>query len=316
MTPRPLGQTGLTAAPLMLGGNVFGWTADRKETFAILDAFVAAGGSLVDTADIYSAWAPGNSGGESETLIGDWLRNGGRRESLLIATKVGLLEGAGGKGLSASRIAGAVEESLRRLGTDHIDIYFAHRDDPQVALEETLEAFDRLVRSGKVRALGASNYETDRLEAALATSDANGWARFAVIEPRYNLLERQAYEGSLQAVALRENLAVVPYYALANGLLTGKYRSIDDIAGHAREQYLRPLFERANAAGVFAALSEVAAQAGASMVAVAIAWMLAQPGITAPIASVSRPAQLQDLLTGTALKLDPAQLARLDGAGL
>lgn len=316
MTPRSLGQTGLSAAPLMLGGNVFGWTADRKDSFEILDAFVAAGGSLVDTADVYSAWVPGNAGGESETLIGEWLRNGGRRESLMIATKVGLLDGAGGKGLSASRIAGAVEESLKRLGTDHIDIYFAHRDDPSVPLEETLEAFDRLVTSGKVRALGASNYEADRLETALKTSDANGWSRFAVIEPRYNLLERDAYEGALQELALREDLAVVPYFALANGLLAGKYRTLDDIAGHPRAQWLRPLFERANAAGIIAAMDEVAAQTAASLVSIAIAWMLAQPGVTAPIASVSHPAQLGDLVLGTRLELDAAQLARLNGAGL
>jgi len=316
VTPRPLGHTGLSAAPLMLGGNVFGWTAGRKEGFAILDAFVDAGGSLVDTADVYSAWAPGNVGGESETLIGDWLRSGGRRESLVIATKVGLLDGAGGKGLSASRIAGAVEESLQRLGTDHIDIYFAHRDDPAAPLEETLEAFDRLVRSGKVRALGASNYEADRLEAALKTSDANGWARFAVIEPRYNLIERDGYEGALQALALRECLAVVPYFALANGLLTGKYRSAEDVAGHAREQYLKPLFERANVHRVIAAMDEIAAQTGASMVSIAIAWMLAQPGVSAPIASVSRPEQLGDLVAGTQLQLDAAQLARLDGTGV
>ncbi|MEE4453700.1 aldo/keto reductase [Novosphingobium resinovorum] len=314
MTPRPLGRTGLSATPLMLGGNVFGWTADRKESFAILDAFVDAGGSLVDTADVYSAWVPGNAGGESETLIGDWLRNGGRRDALLIATKVGLLDGAGGTGLSASRIAGAVEESLRRLGTDAIDIYFAHRDDPATPLEETLEAFDRLVTTGKVRVLGASNYAPDRLETALAASDAHGWARFSVIEPRYNLLDRDTYEGPLQALALREGLAVVPFYALANGLLTGKYRRIEDIAGHPREQYLRPLFERPEVPRLIAAMEQVAQGSGGSMVSVAIAWMLAQAGVSAPIASVSRVSQLGELLAGTSLALGADQLALLDGA--
>ena len=314
MTPRPLGRTGLAAAPLMLGGNVFGWTAGREEGFAILDAFVDAGGALIDTADVYSAWVPGNAGGESETLIGEWLRQSGKRDAVLIATKVGLLPGTGGKGLSSSRIVGAVEESLQRLGTDRIDIYFAHRDDAETPLEESLEAFDGLVKAGKVRVLGASNYEPDRLDAALAISDANGWHRFAVIEPRYNLLERDTYEGPLQAIALREGLGVVPFYALANGLLTGKYRSVDDIAGHPREVYLRPTFERPEVPRLIAAMEQVSRETGGSMVAVAIAWMLAQPGVSAPIASVSRPGQLADLVAGTTLRLDPAHLSVLDKA--
>jgi len=314
VTPCPLGRTGLTAAPLMLGGNVFGWTADREESCAILDAFVDAGGALIDTADVYSAWVQGNAGGESETLIGEWLRRSGKREQVLIATKVGLLPGAGGKGLSASRIAGAVEESLQRLGTDRIDVYFAHRDDPETPLEETLDAFDRLVKAGKVRVLGASNYAPDRLDAALAVSDANGWARFAVIEPRYNLLERDTYEGALQEIALREGLGVVPFYALANGLLTGKYRSLDDIAGHPREVYLRPIFLRPEVPRLIAAMEQVSRETATSMVAVAIAWMLAQPGVTAPIASVSRPGQLGDLVAGTRLTLDATHLALLDKA--
>lgn len=315
MTPRALGQTGLSAAPLMLGGNVFGWTAGRKESFAILDAFVDAGGSLIDTADVYSAFAPGNVGGESETLIGEWLKERGRRDNVLIATKVGLLDGKGGSGLSASRIAGAVEESLRRLCTDRIDIYFAHIDDPATPLEETLEAFDRLVRAGKVRALGASNFAPDRLDAALSVSDANGWARFAVIEPLYNLLQREVYEGAMQALARREGLAVVPFFALANGVLTGKYRSVADIAGHLREEYLRPLFDRPALPRLLDAMREVSAQTGGSMVSVALAWMLAQPGISAPIASASRPEQLADLVAGTRLTLSAAQLAALDEAG-
>ncbi|WP_232495272.1 aldo/keto reductase [Novosphingobium kaempferiae] len=314
MTPRPLGRTGLSAAPLMLGGNVFGWTADRAESFAILDAFVDSGGSLIDTADVYSAFAPGNVGGESETIIGEWLRHSGRRNDVLIGTKVGLMDGRGGTGLHPARIMGAVEESLQRLGVETIDIYFAHRDDPSTPLEESLEAFDRLVREGKVRVLGASNYAPDRLETALAISDANGWARFAVIEPLYNLLQRDVYEGALQDIALREGLAVVPFYALANGLLTGKYRSVEDIAGHAREPYLRPLFERPEVPRLIAAMDRVAQDTGASMVSIAVAWMLTRPGISAPIASVSRPGQLGDLIAGPTLDLDAAHRALLDEA--
>lgn len=315
MQKHPIGRTGLNAAPIMLGGNVFGWTADRTASFAILDAFVDAGGSLIDTADIYSAWVPGNKGGESEEMLGAWLRDRGRRDEVLIATKVGLLDGKGGSGLSASRIAGAVEESLTRLGTDRIDIYFAHKDDESTPLEETLEAFDRLVRSGKVRVLGASNYGAGRLNEALQISKAGGWARFEVIEPRYNLLERAIYEDGLQDLAVREELATVPYYALANGYLAGKYRTESDIAGTPREKWLRPLFDDGRGPKVLAAMDRVAEETGAPLVSIAIAWVIAQPGIAAPIASATHTGQLQSLIAGAKLHLSADHLALLDEAG-
>jgi aryl-alcohol dehydrogenase-like predicted oxidoreductase len=313
MERRALGHSGLETIPLMLGGNVFGWTADREASFAVLDAFADGGGTLIDSADNYSAWVAGNEGGESERMIGDWLRSTGRRSAMLVATKVGLLPGTGGRGLSASRIAAACDESLARLGTDVIDLYFAHRDDPDTPLEETIEAFDRLVRAGKVRAIGASNYAPDRLTQAMAISDAHGWARFAVIEPHYNLIHREGYEGPLQQLAIREGLGVVPYFGLASGYLTGKYRTEADIAGHSREPWLRPHVEGRGPA-LLAVMDDISRETGAPLGAIALAWLRAQPGISAPIASATKAEQVTALIAGLDLTLNADQRARLDRA--
>jgi aryl-alcohol dehydrogenase-like predicted oxidoreductase len=315
MEKRAIGKTGLAALPLMLGGNVFGWTVDRRASFEILDAFVDAGGALIDTADIYSAWAPGNAGGESELMIGEWLRSRRNRDQLLIATKVGLLDGDGGTGLSATRIEKALDESLKRLGTDRVDIYFAHRDDISTPLEESLEAFDRAVKAGKVRILGASNFSPERIEEALNISEASGWSRFEIVEPRYNLLQREEFEGKLQDLILKTGLASAPYYALANGYLAGKYRNESDIIGSPREKWLKPMFAADPNGAMLEAMDQISKETGASLVAIAIAWVLAQPGVTAPIASATSATQLQALFNGLNLTLSPDQLDALQKAG-
>jgi len=313
MKQRALGDSGLSVAPIMLGGNVFGWTADEKTSFAVLDAFAEGGGDFIDTADVSSAWVPGNSGGESEALIGKWLKARGTRDQTVIATKVGMLNGEGGKGLKASRIAAACEASLKRLQTNVIDVYFAHKDDPETHLEETLGAFDALVKAGKVRAIGASNYSPERLAEALAISDRNGWARFTVLQPQYNLLKRDEYEGALQKLAINETIGVVPYYGLASGYLSGKYRTPADLSG-PRAGAVKKWVEGKGPA-MLAAMDAVAAETGASLAAIALAWLREQPGITAPIASASRPEQVADLITAATLTLTPDQLNRLTAAG-
>jgi aryl-alcohol dehydrogenase-like predicted oxidoreductase len=309
---RRLGNSGLTTPPLILGGNVFGWTADESTSHDILDAFVAGGGRMIDTADVYSAWAPGNRGGESETIIGRWLATRGRRDDVLIATKVGW-EMQGDIGLAPEQIERRVEASLQRLGIDTIDLLFAHRDDPDTPLEATLQAFDRLVKAGKVRALGASNYEAPRLQEALATSNRLGLARYSVLQPQYNLLERDSFEGPLQDTCAAEDIAAVPYYGLASGFLTGKYRSPSDLAGKARgssvEKYLNEY-----GLGVLAALDTVAAQTGATAAQVALAWLAAQPAVAAPIASATSVAQTEELLGAMRLTLTSEQLATLTTA--
>lgn len=313
MKQRTLGSSDLSVAPIMLGGNVFGWTADEKTSFAVLDAFAEGGGNFIDTADVYSAWVPGHRGGESETIIGKWLKARGKRDKTVIATKVGMLDGEGGKGLKASRIAAACEASLERLQTDVIDVYFAHRDDPDTPLEETLAAFDALVKAGKVRAIGASNYSAERLAEALAISDRNGWARFTVLQPQYNLLARDEYEGALQRLAIKEEIGVVPYYGLASGYLSGKYRTSADLTG-ARAGAVKKWVE-GKGPGVLATMDAVAAETGASLAAIALAWLREQPGITAPIASASKPEQVADLIAAATLSLTPDQLSRLTSAG-
>lgn len=310
---RPLGDSGLATPALVLGGNVFGYTVKGEEAFAILDRFVAAGGTMIDTADVYSAWVPGHVGGESETLIGEWLARRGRRDDVLIATKVGMLDGPGGKGLSASRIEQAVEASLRRLGTDYIDLYYAHRDDPDTPIEQSLSAFDRVVRAGKVRMLGASNFSADRLGQALAISDSAGLARYQVLQPELNLMEREGFSGDLQRLAIDRGMGVLPYFGLASGFLTGKYRSSDDLSksvrGGAVGKYLND-----RGLVVLAALDEVAGETEATQAQVALAWLSAQPGVTAPIASATSIAQLEELLPAMDLDLTAGQLARLDQA--
>jgi aryl-alcohol dehydrogenase-like predicted oxidoreductase len=312
-TQRTLGASGLTTLPLILGGNVFGWTADRAASFAVLDAFIAGGGRMIDTADVYSAWAPGNKGGESETIIGEWLAARGRRDDVLLATKVGMeLDGA--KGLSAERISKGVEASLKRLRTEYIDLYFAHKDDPQTPLDITLAAFDRLIRAGRVRAIGASNYETARLAQALEISGKQGLVRYSVLQPEYNLLVRDRFEGPLQDLCVAQGIAVVPYYGLASGFLTGKYRTPADLAGKARssaaEKYLN-----AFGLGVLAAIDKVTAEVRATPAQVALAWLAAQPAVAAPIASATSVTQVEELLGAMRLNLTAAQLAVLDKAG-
>jgi aryl-alcohol dehydrogenase-like predicted oxidoreductase len=305
---RALGSSGLETPPLIFGGNVFGWTADRETSFALLDRFVAAGGTMIDTADTYSAWAPGNKGGESETIIGEWLARRGRRDDVLIATKVGF---AGG--LGAENIARAIDGSLRRLGTDHVDLYYAHRDAPDVPLEETLEAFDALVRAGKVRALGVSQIEADRLERSLDISAENGWTGYSVLQTWYSLVERPRFEAALRDVVVRRGLGMAAFFALANGYLTGKYREAADLGKSVRsdrvEEYMAGSGPR-----ILAALAEAAAQIGGTPAQVALAWTAAQPGVTAPLASARNLEQLEELLGALELELSPAQLAALDEA--
>jgi len=305
---RMLGSSGLKTPPLIFGGNVFGWTADAATSFALLDRFVAAGGTMIDTADTYSAWAPGNTGGESETIIGEWLKRRGRRDDVLIATKVGF-----SGGLGAANIAQAVDGSLRRLQTDHIDLYYAHRDDPDVALEETLEAFDGLVKAGKVRALGASQIEPERLSRALDISEANGWTGYSVLQTWYSLVERPRYEAGLRDVVAGRGLGMCAFFALANGYLTGKYRSAADLGKSVRgdrvEEYMTGSGPR-----VLAALDQVAVETGATAAQVALAWTAAQPAVTAPLASARSLEQLEELLGCMTLELTPDQVALLSAA--
>ena len=312
MSERTLGASGLTTPPLILGGNVFGWTADRATSHAVLDAFVSGGGRMIDTADGYSRWVPGNVGGESETIIGEWLHARGRRDDVLIATKVGA-EVFGSRGLAPQRIMNSVEGSLKRLRTDYIDLYFAHYDDPETPFEATLGAFDALVKSGTVRAIGASNHTAQRLREALDTSAARSLASYTVLQPEYNLVERSRFEGPLQDLCVQRGLAAVPYFALASGFLTGKYRDSGDTAQGARgtavSRYLTDHGRR-----VLRAVEEVARAAAATPAQVALAWLAAQPAVAAPIASATRVAQVEELVGAMRLTLMPEQLRILDEA--
>jgi aryl-alcohol dehydrogenase-like predicted oxidoreductase len=308
---RTLGTTDLQVFPLALGGNVFGWTADEATSFAVLDAYAAVGGNFIDTADVYSAWVDGNAGGESETIIGRWLARRGRRDDLVIATKVSQHEDA--KGLSRASIRRGVEASLRRLQTDHIDLYYAHYDDPDTPLEETVAALGELVTEGTVRYVAASNYTADRLEAALKVADAGGLPRYAAIQSHYNLVHRGEYEGALADLAAREGLAQVPYYALASGFLTGKYRDGADDTGSPRaEGAAKHLDDRGRR--VLGALDQIAAERGAAVATVSLAWLAAQPTVVAPIASARTVEQLPDLVAVAEMQLTPAELDRLTTA--
>jgi aryl-alcohol dehydrogenase-like predicted oxidoreductase len=310
---RPLGGSGLSTPPLVLGGNVFGWTSRGEDAFRILDRFVEAGGTMIDTADVYSAWVPGHTGGESESLIGEWLRRRGRRDDVLIATKVGMLPGEGGEKLEPARIAAAAEASLRRLGVDEIDLYYAHQDDEKTPLADTLAAFDALVRAGKVRALGASNHGPERLAEALAVTDASGGAAYQVLQNEYHLLARDKFDGPLQQLCIDRNIGVLPYYGLASGFLTGKYRAPEDQAKSVRGDRMGK-YMNARGFAVLDALDAVAAETGTSPAQVALAWVAAQPGVTAPIASARTPEQLEALIGALTLDLDAGQIARLDAA--
>ncbi|ASR44986.1 alcohol dehydrogenase [Xanthomonas citri pv. mangiferaeindicae] len=313
MAERELGQSGLRISPLAFGGNVFGWSADEATSFALLDECVALGIDLIDTADVYSAWADGNTGGESETLIGKWLQRSGKRQAVTIATKVA--KWAQRPGLSPANIQAACDDSLRRLGTDVIDLYQAHEDDPSVPLEDTLGAFSRLIEQGKVRAIGASNYTAPRLAEALAVSRRHGLPRYETLQPHYNLVDRAGYERELEPLVREHGLGVISYYALASGFLSGKYRSEADAAkSRARgaqvvKQYLNPRGKR-----ILGALDDVACRHAATVAQVALAWLIARPGITAPIVSATSLAQLRELAAARTLLLSKADIAALDGA--
>jgi aryl-alcohol dehydrogenase-like predicted oxidoreductase len=302
-----IGSSDLDVSRLCLGANVFGWTADRDTSFAILDAYVAAGGNVVDTSDSYMWRVPGNSGGESESIIGEWLATRGSRDRMVIATKVGSLPSR--RGLSAATITAAAEDSLRRLRTDRIDLYYAHRDDPQVPQEETLAAFDGLVRAGKVRALGASNFSAARLRSALQISAREGLAAYVALQPHYNLLERTEFETEMAPVLAAEGLACLPYYGLAKGFLTGKYRPGTDVRSARAEGAMAYLDERGLA--VLAVLDEIAAARRVPVAAVALAWLADQPTVAAPIASARTPEQLADLLPVLDLHLTADEVASL-----
>lgn len=307
-----IGNSELEVFPLNLGGNVFGFTADEAASHAVLDAFVADGGNFIDTADSYSAWVSGNSGGESETVIGSWLARRGKRDDVVIATKVS--EHPDRQGLSADNVTAACEDSLRRLGTDYVDLYYAHFDHDETPLEETLAAFDQLVRDGKVRYVAGSNYEPDRIEEALAIQDREGLARWVALQPHYNLVERDEYEnGGRRAIAEREHLGVMPYFSLAKGFLTGKYRDESDLEksprGPSSKAYLNDAGHR-----VLAALDEIGDDRGVEHASIAIAWLLAQPTVTAPVASARSTEQLGPLLAGARLELTEEELALLDQA--
>ncbi|MGW2714506.1 aldo/keto reductase [Streptomyces argyrophyllae] len=308
---RKLGSSGLEVFPLCLGGNVFGWTADERTSFAVLDAYTAAGGNFVDTADSYSAWVEGNQGGESETIIGKWVKARGNRSEVVIATKVS--QHPEFQGLSAANIKAAADASLRRLGTDHIDLYYTHFDKPEVPVEEIIGALDELVRAGKVRHIAASNISPERLRASLDFSDREGLARYVAVQPHYNLVSRDTYEGPLQDLVAREGLSAVPYFSLASGFLTGKYRPGTTVDS-ARAEGARKHAESERGRKVLAALDEIAAAHAAPVATVALAWLAAQPTVTAPIASARTVEQLPALLGVAELKLTEAEVTRLTEA--
>jgi aryl-alcohol dehydrogenase-like predicted oxidoreductase len=314
MQLQPLGRSGLSVAPLAFGGNVFGWTADDATSFALLDAFVDAGFNLIDTADVYSRWAPGHSGGESEAVIGRWLKATGKRDRIVLATKVGMDLGDGRKGLRPDWIRRAVEDSLRRLQTDRIDLYQAHTDDADTPLEDTLGAFADLIQAGKVRAIGASNHTAARLQQALDTSARLNLPRYETLQPLFNLMDRAPYEAELQALCVREGLAVINFYGLARGFLTGKYRGEADLAQSPRGAGVKSAYFNDRGWRVLAALDAVAARTGATPAQLALAWQLQQPGVVAPIASATSLAQLRELIPAATLSLRDEDLAALTAA--
>ena len=304
----------MQVAPLCLGGNVFGWTAAEAASFAVLDALVEAGFNFIDTADVYSVWVPGHRGGESEAVIGNWLQRRGRRDDVVIATKVGMQMAPDRKGLSAAHIARSVEDSLRRLQTDHIDLYFSHADDTTVPLEETLGAYQKLLSAGKIRAIGASNYTAARLAEALEVSRKSALPRYEVLQPLYNLYARSDYESELEPLCLREQLGVITYFALASGFLSGKYRTAADAAKSARGKGIVEKYLNARGFKILAALDDIAARHRSSPAAVALAWQIARPSVTAPIASATTVPQLQELLSATRLDLSKPDIEQLNAA--
>ena len=313
MEQRRLGNTDLKIAPLVFGGNVFGWTADRKTSFDLLDRFCGAGLNAIDTADVYSAWAPGNKGGESETILGEWMSARGNRGSVVVITKVGSTMGPGKKGLKAKYIEQAVEASLKRLQTGTIDLYLSHWPDPETPCEETLGAYAKLIKAGKIRWCGASNLNAAQLRAALDASKANGLPRYEVLQPEYNLYDRASYDGALRDLCIAEKIGVITYYSLAKGFLSGKYRGEADLAQSPRgggvKAYLNPRGFR-----ILDALDAIAKNHNAKPAEIALAWIIQREGVTAPIASATSPAQLESLVAATKISLSAADVAALDSA--
>jgi aryl-alcohol dehydrogenase-like predicted oxidoreductase len=314
MQTRNLGRSSLRVPPLCLGGNVFGWTAPEAASFAVLDAAVDAGLNFIDTADVYSVWAPGHRGGESETVIGNWLKRTAKRKDMVIATKVGAEMSPDHKGLSAAHIVHSVEGSLRRLQTEYIDLYFAHRDDASVPFEETLGAFQKLILQGKVRAIGASNYTVARLAESLEISRKHGLPRYEVLQPQYNLYDRADYETTLELLCLEQQLGVVSYFALASGFLSGKYRTPADASKSVRGKGIAEKYLNERGLRILAALDDVGRRHKASPASVALAWQIARPGITAPISSAITVNQLNEMIAATQLSLDQAAIEQLNAA--
>ncbi|MCC8426766.1 aldo/keto reductase [Mucilaginibacter sp. UR6-11] len=313
MEKRELGRSGIFVSPFCFGGNVFGWTVNEQQSFELLDAYVDSGLEFIDTADVYSKWVPGNKGGESETIIGNWLKKSGRRDKVIIATKVGKPMGPGRQGLSKAYITEAVEDSLKRLQTDYIDLYQSHDDDQNTPLEETLATYTDLIKQGKVRGVGASNFTAARLKESLDVSKANGLARYETLQPEYNLYDREGYEKELEPLCVGNNIGVITFYSLASGFLSGKYRSEADLSKSARGGGVKKYL---NSRGfkILTALDEVAAQYKTTPASVAIAWVMARPGITAPIASATSVKQLHDTTQAVQLNLDDKAIALLNEA--
>lgn len=314
---RRIGSSDLLVSPLCLGGNVFGWTLDEPRSFAVLDAYADGGGNFIDTADVYAAWEPVNQGGVSETIIGSWLRERGNRDQMVIATKVGDEMGPGRSGLGAAYIKSAVEDSLRRLGVDHVDLLYAHYDDPTTSPEETIAAFDELVAAGKVRALGASNFTAERLSESLRASDRGGRARYVALQPEFNLIDRASFEGELEALCVAEGIGVMPYYALANGFLTGKYQRRRPFPNTPRAEEIREMYLTDGRGWiVLDALLAAADRTGATPAQVALAWLSGRGSVTAPIASATSPEHVRELLAAANVALSDEDREALDGAGL
>jgi len=314
MEKRALGKSGMSAAPLALGGNVFGWTADEATSFAILDRFVDAGFSLVDTANSYSTWVSGHQGGESEAIIGKWLKKSGKRDKVILATKVAMAALGDSPGLKPAQIERHVEGSLKRLQTDRIDLYQTHKDDPDTPVAETLEALAKLVKAGKVRAIGASQYNAARLRESMEASKRLGIPRYDTLQPEFNLYDRAAFERDLQPVALEYNLAVIPFFGLAKGFLSGKYRKASEIEGRPRAAGLKKYFEGDRGMRILGALDAVARRMDATPAQVSLAWIMAQPSIAAPIVSTTSLEQLDEIARAATLALDPEALSALDQA--
>ena len=314
MQKRPLGKSGLFVAPLAFGGNVFGWTVDEKTSFDLLDAFVDSGLNLVDTADVYSAWVPENKGGESETIIGNWFKKSGQRDKIVLTTKVGMEMGDGSKGLRKEHILKSVEDSLKRLQTDVIDLYQSHQDDSGTPLDETLAAYDTLIKQGKIRAVGASNYSAARLKEALEISRAHNLPSYVSLEPEYNLYDRAGFESELETLVLEEGIGVISYYSLASGFLTGKYRTQDDLNKSVRGPMIGQRYLNERGLKILAALDEVAAAHNTTPGVISLAWLIQRKSVTAPIASATSVGQLSELVKATTLELSQDDVGKLDRA--